>query len=231
MDGWNTSFLLAWPIFGGYVSFRALGSVYITIYYRNPPWPVWTLVSSIWWIARQIRCWKSWSPRTSALKSNQPAHWPPPNWCLWGAWCDFGYLGPWQKCQVSVKTLANHLKKFMAVPHLSFESHGLMFFSLAFWGLTSLVAPSMELCVWVKVSCLFVNLPPTSEKTSSNDIPQQQGLNKLWCCSQQRQQYVWNKNDTVQCFQSATFSTTHLLRNLPTSSLPCCHEALWLRQS
>ena len=22
MDGWNTSFLLGWPIFGGYVSFR-----------------------------------------------------------------------------------------------------------------------------------------------------------------------------------------------------------------
>ena len=28
MDGWNTSFLLGWPIFGGYVSFREGRSIF-----------------------------------------------------------------------------------------------------------------------------------------------------------------------------------------------------------
>ncbi len=31
-DGWNTSFLLGWPIFGGYVSFRECTFHYTSLY-------------------------------------------------------------------------------------------------------------------------------------------------------------------------------------------------------
>ena len=38
MDGWNTSFLLGWPIFRGYVSFKGCIWAYITIDFLFGEW-------------------------------------------------------------------------------------------------------------------------------------------------------------------------------------------------
>ena len=63
MDGWNTSFLLGWPIFSGYVSFRECKHGYFFILLKIPIEP-WTTVDFIRWIF--FNC------RLVALVTNKP---------------------------------------------------------------------------------------------------------------------------------------------------------------